>query len=93
MPPMEPPVAAKPVAEPRDARKKWPIAEIAGVKMSEVPIPPSIENVMRKCQYSTKRLALHGGEFPFDLIVSPPGKIHQLTLPAPSYKRSDKHYR
>ena len=40
MPPTDPPAAAMPVALPRFSRKKCPTAEMAGVKMSDVPSPP-----------------------------------------------------
>jgi hypothetical protein len=52
MPPMAPPVAARPVAVPRRTRKKWPTEEMAGVKMSEVPEPARMPMVRMKCQYS-----------------------------------------
>ena len=52
MPPMEPPVAANPVALPRFSRKKWPMAEMAGVKIREVPIPPRTPKTRMKCQYA-----------------------------------------
>ena len=52
IPPMLPPVVAIPVAEPRETRKKWPIAETAGVKTREVPRPPRMDKVRMKCQYS-----------------------------------------
>lgn len=55
MPPKEPPVAAKPVAAPRRREKKWAMAPTAGVKISEVPTPPRMENVRMKCQYSVQR--------------------------------------
>lgn len=55
IPPMEPPVAAKPVAVPRERRKKCPMEEMAGVKIREVPAPPRIEKVMMKCQYSIEK--------------------------------------
>ena len=56
IPPTEPLVDAKPVAEPLLIRKKCPMAEIAGVKMSDVPIPPRSENVSMKCQNSSSCL-------------------------------------
>lgn len=52
IPPREPPAAARPVALPRFAWKKWPIALILGVKMSEVPVPPMMPITSMKCQYS-----------------------------------------
>lgn len=52
MPPIDPPVAARPVAEPRFRAKKWAIAEMAGVKMREEPRPHAMEKEMMKCQYS-----------------------------------------
>ncbi len=52
MPPMEPPVVARPVAAAREVRKKWEMEETAGVKMREVPTPPRMEKVRIKCQYS-----------------------------------------
>ena len=39
IPPTEPPAAAIPVALPRPLRKKWPMADTAGVKMRENAIP------------------------------------------------------
>jgi hypothetical protein len=53
MPPMEPPVAARPVAVPRLARKKWPMEETAGVKIREVPMPPRTPKTRMKCQYAS----------------------------------------
>lgn len=52
MPPTEPPSEPIPVALPRFTRKKCPIAEKPGVKMSETPRPPSRPNTSMKCQYS-----------------------------------------
>lgn len=52
MPPTEPPVAAMPVAEPRERLKKWAMEPIAGVKIREVPRPQRREKLRRKCQYS-----------------------------------------
>lgn len=51
-PPREPPVVAIPIARPRRREKKWPIAEIAGEKIREVPRPARRPKVRRKCQYS-----------------------------------------
>lgn len=52
MPPREPPAAARPVALPRLRRKKWPMALMEGVKIREVPVPPTMPITSMKCQYS-----------------------------------------
>ena len=57
---MEPPAVARPVAAARESRKKWEIAETAGVKIREVPMPPRREKVRMKCQYSIRRDGLVG---------------------------------
>ena len=54
-PPIEPPIAAIPVAAPRLARKKWPIAEIDGVKMRDVPDPAIRPTTSMSCQYVSQR--------------------------------------
>ena len=56
-PPIDPPVAARPVANPRLTAKKWAIADIAGVKISAVPKPLANENDRRKCQYSENKFS------------------------------------
>lgn len=56
-PPIEPPVAARPVAVPRLTQKKWAIADTAGVKIRDVPKPPAIEKDNRKCQYSGEHIS------------------------------------
>ena len=45
IPPIQPPVAARPVAKPRDVRNQWSMAEMVGVKRRE--------KVRMKCQYSS----------------------------------------
>jgi len=54
IPPREPPAAAMPVAFPRFSRKKWPTAEIQGVKRRDVPTPPRRLKTRMKCQYSVQ---------------------------------------
>jgi hypothetical protein len=51
-PPSEPAVEATPVAMPRRARKKWPIAAMEGVKRREDARPERRPKARRKCQYS-----------------------------------------
>ena len=68
-PPKEPPAAAMPVAFPRFSRKKWLIAANAGVKMSDVPKPPSTPKTRKKCQY-------------FVQLPSKKFDAHKRTLPA-----------
>jgi hypothetical protein len=58
-PPSEPPAAAMPVALPRFARKKWLAAANAGVKMRDVPKPPSTPKTRKKCQYFVHRPSMN----------------------------------
>jgi hypothetical protein len=55
MPPMEPPIAAMPVAAPRLAKKKCPMDEIDGVKMRELPVPAIKPMTSISCQYVSQR--------------------------------------
>lgn len=50
-PPSDPPAAAMPVALPRFSWKKWLTAAKAGVKIRDVPKPPSTPNTRKNCQY------------------------------------------
>ena len=52
MPPIEPPVVARPVAAARRLMNQWAMAPTAGVKMREEPMPEVIEKVMMKCHNS-----------------------------------------
>jgi len=54
-PPTAPPVAARPVAAPRPLLNQWAIADREGVKRREEPIPPKMERLRMKCQYSATR--------------------------------------
>ena len=55
IPPNDPPIAPRPVAYPLFSRKKWLMAASAGVKISDVPMPPSTPNTSMKCQYAVQR--------------------------------------
>jgi hypothetical protein len=50
-------VIAMPVAFPRFNRKKWPIDEIQGVLRKAPPRPFKTLYTLKKCQYSTEKLA------------------------------------
>lgn len=54
-PPSDPPAAAIPVALPRFCRKKWLTAAKAGVKIKDVPRPPSTPKTRKKCQYNVHK--------------------------------------
>ena len=56
VPPIEPPVAASPVATPRLFEKKWATAPTAGVNMRELARPQRMEYVRMKCHSSILQL-------------------------------------
>ena len=52
IPPIEPPVVARPVAAARRIMNQWAMAPTAGVKIREEPMPEMIEKVRMKCHNS-----------------------------------------
>jgi len=60
IPPMLPPVVARPVAAARLTAKKWAIDDMAGVKMRAVPKPQAMEKESMKCHSPSRKLGQHG---------------------------------
>ena len=88
MPPREPPAAARPVALARLRLKKWPMEDMAGVKMREVPMPPRMPKTIMKCQYSeqdvNQGVQKRVGMYVYSLVQLPSKKMQRSrnTVPA-----------